>query len=117
LQDFEIKFCIFCGTCNETGEEVVRAIQSTGVRADVATSLENQVHGRRIRAQALCRSIDQDSQLSALSIDRPRYSIKRIVDRATKIVNRATIKVDVACSNFNVLTTADNPIRVFFGVK
>jgi hypothetical protein len=42
----------FCGTCKETGEEIVRAIQSTSVRADVAASLENQAHERHTRAQA-----------------------------------------------------------------
>jgi hypothetical protein len=42
--------------------------QSTGVRADVAASLENQTPERRTRAQA------------SMSIDRLRYSIERIVD-------------------------------------
>jgi hypothetical protein len=42
----------FCGTCKETGEEVIRAIQNMGVRADVATSLENQAPGMRTKAQA-----------------------------------------------------------------
>jgi hypothetical protein len=36
LQDFEIKLQYFCGICKEAGEEVFRAIQSMGVRADVA---------------------------------------------------------------------------------
>jgi hypothetical protein len=43
----------FCGTCKEIGEEVVRAIQSTSVRAEVVASLENQAPGRSTRAQAL----------------------------------------------------------------
>jgi hypothetical protein len=42
----------FCGTCKETGEEVFRAIQSTGVRANVAAALENQTPRRHIRAGA-----------------------------------------------------------------
>jgi hypothetical protein len=62
----------YCWTCKETGEEVVRAIQSTGVRTDVAASLENQAPGRRTRAQLRCRSSDPDSRSSAISLDRPR---------------------------------------------
>jgi hypothetical protein len=50
LQDFEIKLQYFYGFCKETGEEVFRAIQSTGVKADVAALLENQAPGRRSSA-------------------------------------------------------------------
>jgi hypothetical protein len=39
--------------------------------------------------------------------------LKHDVDLSTKIVNRATIRANMACANFNALTTADNPIRVF----
>jgi hypothetical protein len=66
----------FYGTCKEIGEEVVRAIQNTGVRADVAAfwrikHLEG-THGlkhyldrsTKIVNRAHCRSIDQDSRLS-----------------------------------------------------
>jgi hypothetical protein len=42
----------FCATCKETGEKVVRTIQSTGVRVEVAASLENQAPERHTRAQA-----------------------------------------------------------------
>jgi len=101
MQNFDIKCSIFCGTCKETGEEFVRAIQSTGVRADVAASLENQAPERRTRAQA------------SMSIDRSRYSIESIVDQSTKTIDRATIRVDVACTNSNALTIVDNPIRIF----
>jgi len=42
LQYFEIKLQHFCGICKEAGEEVFRAIQSIGVRVDMAAPLENQ---------------------------------------------------------------------------
>jgi hypothetical protein len=67
----------------------------------MAASLENQAPKRRTRAQA------------SMSIDRPRNSIKCVVDRSTKIVDRATIRADVVCANSNALTIVDKPIRVF----
>jgi hypothetical protein len=51
----------FCGACKETGEEVVRVIQSPSVRADMVASLENQASGRHTRAQTRSRSIYQNS--------------------------------------------------------
>jgi hypothetical protein len=64
LQDFEIELKYFCEICKEAGEEIFRAIQSMGDRADVAASLENQAPGRRTSAQAQCRLSDPDNRSS-----------------------------------------------------
>jgi len=97
------------------GEEVVRdvKVQVLGLTWQHLWRIKHVKGTQGLKHQ--CRSFDQNIRSSTFSIDQPRNSIKHIVDRSTKIFNRATIRADVACVNSNALTTVDKPIRVFYG--